>query len=302
MESGSSVPVKLQHLGEVGAWSGRLQRRPTGQAIEVTTELEELGYPSLWVPESPFGKNVLTFAGVLLGASTRIIVATGIAIVWARDPTAMMNAGRTLGDAHPGRFILGIGISHPSTADGRGHRYDQPISTMRSYLQQMHDADFEGHGPEWTPPVIIAALGPRMLRTAAELADGAHPFLTTPDHTREARETLGPDALLAVEQGVVLAHPDKARAAARSNLTRFLAWPNYRMHLLRLGFTEEEFIDGGSDRLIDALYALGDEDAVRRRVQEHLSAGADHVCLQVVTDDMDEELAVYRRLAPALLS
>lgn len=289
-------------LGRVGAWSGRLQRRPTSQAIEVTNELEELGFRSLWVPESPFGKNVLTFSGVLLGASTRIIVASGIAIVWARDPTAMMNAGRTLGDAYPGRFVLGIGISHPSTADGRGHHYDQPITTMRSYLEQMRDASFDGHGPAWVPPVVIAALGPRMLRTAAELADGAHPFLTTPDHTSEARAALGPDKLLAVEQGVVLGSPDKARAAARTNLTRFLAWPNYRRHLLRLGFTDDDFLGGGSDRLIDALYAMGDEDAVQRRVQEHLSAGADHVCLQVVTDDMAEELAVYRRLAPAVLS
>lgn len=297
-------PVALSNrprLGRVGAWSGRLQRRPTGEAIEVVNELEELGYRSVWVPESPFGKDVLTFSGVLLGASTSITVATGIAIVWARDPAAMMNAGRTLGDAHPERFLLGIGISHESTAAARGHDYRRPVHAMREYLETMHAAGFDGHGPQWTPPVLIAALGPRMLQVAAESADGAHPFLTTADHTQTARQTLGPDKLLAVEQGVILGTHSDARAAARENLTRFLTWPNYRRHFERLGFGEADFADGGSDRLIDAVFAIGDEEAVERRVQEHLDAGADHVCLQIVTNDMEEELAVYRRIAQSIM-
>jgi probable F420-dependent oxidoreductase len=171
---------------------------------------------------------------------------------------------------------------------------------MRSYLERMREAEFDGAGPAWTPPVVTAALGPRMLRVAAELADGAHPFLTTPDHTATARETLGPDVLLAVEQGVAVGEPEQARAAARENLTRFLAWPNYRRHLLRLGFDENDLTNGGSDRLIDALFTIGEEDAVRRRVQEHVDAGADHVCLQVITSDIDEEMAVYRRIAAAI--
>jgi probable F420-dependent oxidoreductase len=294
------TPQHRLELGRVGAWSGRLQRRPTGQAIDVVNELDELGYRSVWIPESPFGKDVLTFAGIVLGASTRINVATGIAIVWARDPAAMMNAGRTLGDAFPGRFLLGIGISHESTARARGHDYAKPVEFMRSYLEQMGAAEFDGDGPAWTPPVITAALGPRMLQVAAELADGAHPFLTTPDHTATARAALGADALLAVEQGVAFGEPDQARAAARENLTRFLAWPNYRRHLFRLGFDESDLGNGISDRLIDALFAIGDEDTVRRRVQEHLDAGADHVCLQVITSDIDEEMAVYRRIAAAV--
>lgn len=265
-------------------------------------ELDALGYRSVWIPESPFGKDVLTFAAVLLGASTRMTVATGIAIIWARDPAAMMNAGRTLGDAHPGRFVLGVGISHESTAEARGHEYRQPVTTMRRYLEEMSEASFDGHGPAWTPPVLVAALGPRMLEVAAESADGAHPFLTTPDHTRLARETLGAGRLLAVEQGVVLGAPGPARAAARDNLARFLEWPNYRRHLVRLGFDEDELLDGGSNRLVDALYAIGDEEAVRRRVDEHLDAGADHVCLQVASGDIDEESAVFRRLAPVLFS
>jgi probable F420-dependent oxidoreductase len=294
------TPNDRLELGSVGAWSGRLQRRPTGQAIEVVNELDDLGYRTVWIPESPFGKDVLTFAGVLLGASERITVATGIAIVWARDPAAMMNAGRTLGDAFPRRFLLGIGISHESTARARGHDYAKPVEFLRNYLEQMREAEFDGDGPAWTPPVITAALGPLMLQAAAELADGAHPFLTTPDHTATARETLGTNALLAVEQGVAVGEPDEARAAARENLTRFLAWPSYRRHLLRLGFDESDLTNGGSDRLIDALFAIGEEDAVQRRVQEHLDAGADHVCLQVITSDMDDEMAVYRRIAAAV--
>ncbi|MDX2378655.1 MAG: TIGR03620 family F420-dependent LLM class oxidoreductase [Acidimicrobiia bacterium] len=289
-------------LGTIGAWSGRLQRRPTAAAIEVVDELETLGYGSIWIPESPFGKDVLTFAGVLLGGSRTIVVATGIAIIWARDPAAMMNAGRTLGDAHPGRFLLGIGISHDSTARARGHDYHRPVTAMRDYLVRMQSAGFDGHGPAWTPPIVIAALGPRMLEAAAELADGAHPFLTTPDHTARARETLGPGGLLAVEQGVSIGRRDQARAAARENLARFLAWPNYRRHFLRLGFDESDLADGGSDRMLDAVFAIGDEDAVRQRVQQHLDAGADHVCLQVVTSDMDDEILVYRRIAEALFS
>jgi probable F420-dependent oxidoreductase len=288
-------------LGRVGAWSGRLQRRPTTEAIEVVNELEELGYGSVWVPESSFGKDVLTFSGVLLGASKSITVATGIAIVWARDPAAMMNAGRTLGDAHPERFLLGIGISHESTAAVRGHDYRRPVRAMREYLQTMRSADFDGHGPQWTPPIVIAALGPRMLQAAAELADGAHPFLTTADHTHAARQALGPDKLLAVEQGVVLGTDAEARSAARENLTRFLAWPNYRRHFERLGFDDTDFAGGVSDRLIDAVFAVGDEEAVARRVQEHLDAGADHVCLQIVTNEMDQELDAYRRIAQSIM-
>ncbi|MDH3295210.1 MAG: TIGR03620 family F420-dependent LLM class oxidoreductase [Acidimicrobiia bacterium] len=297
---GTSVPP----LGRVGAWSGRLQRRPTTEAVEVLAELDQLGYRSVWIPESPFGKDVLTFASVLLGSSSgaapNITVATGIAITWVRDPVAMMNAARTIGDAHPERFLLGIGISHDSTARARGHVYRRPVAAMADYLETMAAAGFDGHGPAWQPPVVIAALGPRMLDVAARLADGAHPFVAPPEHTAVARAALGPDKLLAVEQGVVLADGERARQRARTNLERFLAWPNYRRHFLRLGFDEVDLAQGGSDRLVDAVFAIGGEEAVDRRVRAHLDAGADHVCLQIVTDDPDDELAAYRRLAAAL--
>ena len=297
---GSSVPT----LGRVGAWTGRLQRRSTTEAVEVVAELAELGYRSVWIPESPFGKDVLTFSAVLLGATaastTPVTVATGIAITWVRDAVAMMNAARTIGDAHPGRFLLGVGISHETTARARGHAYRRPVQTMAGYLETMAGADFDGHGPTWQPPVVTAALGPRMLEVAARLADGAHPFVAPPEHTVRARAALGSHKLLAVEQGVVLADRSEGRRLARANLQRFLAWPSYRRHFLRLGFDEAEFADGGSDRLVDAVFAIGGEEAVEQRVQAHLDAGADHVCLQIVTDDPDDEVAAYRRLAAAV--
>lgn len=293
-------------LGAVGAWSGRLQRRPTGEAIEMCEELAELGYRTVWVPESPAGKNVLTFAAVLLGGTSRVNIATGIAITWVRDAFAMINASRALGDAHPGRFVLGVGISHRSTAEGRGHVYDRPLDAMRSYLDAMRGAPFDGAAPQWEPPTVIAALGPKMLAVSSAHADGAHTFLTTPEHTASAREVLGAGKVLAVEQGVVLLGDggdlSEGRARARTNLQRFLAWPNYRNHLRRLGFDDADLDGECSDRLIDALYVIGDEEAVARRIGAHRDAGADHVCVQVVGGSDADELDVFRRLAPGVQS
>jgi probable F420-dependent oxidoreductase len=289
-------------LGKIGAWSGRLQRRPTGQAIEVCEELGELGYRTVWVPESPSGKNVLTFAAVLLGGTSQVTVATGIAIIWVRDAVAMMNASRTIGDAHPARFVLGVGISHRSTAEDRGHHYENPLDTMRAYLDTMHDAAFDGDGPAWTPPTLVAALGPMMLAVSGAYADGAHSFLTTPEHTAGAREVLGADKVLAVEQGVVLLDDrfdvHEGRDRARVNLRRFLAWPNYRNHLKRLGFGDADFEGDCSDRLVDAIYVIGDDEAVGRRIRAHHDAGADHVCIQIIGGSDADELDTFRRLAP----
>ncbi len=294
------TPVRL---GTVGVWSGRLQRLPTPRATAAVVEYEELGYGALWIPESPGGKDVLTFAAVLLGASRKLVVAAGIAIIWIRDPVAMVNASRTLADAFPGRFVLGVGVSHRSTAQMRGHAYAQPLLAMRGYLEKMDKAPFDGHPPDRPAPRLLAALGPRMTALAGELADGVHPFLSTPDHTYRAREILGPDKLVAVEQAIV---PSKeagaARSAARENLHRFLAWPNYRRHLLRLGFDQQDLADGGSNRLVDSVYAWGDDAAIRDRVADHLTAGADHVCVQVIPVEGRDELSTLRALAPTLIS
>ena len=293
----------MTQLEKVGVWSGRLQRLPTAEALAAVAEFEALGYGALWVPESPAGKDVLTFAAVLLAGSGNLVVATGIANIWVRDPVAMENAARTLADAFPDRFVLGVGVSHRSTAEQRGHTYARPLTAMRSYLESMDAAPFDGYPPLRRTPRLVAALGPRMTALAGELSDGVHPLLTNPDHTRGAREVLGPTKLIAVEQAVIHeTDPIAARQVARENLERFLAWPNYRRHFLRLGFGADDLAAGGSDRLVDAVYAWGDEAAIRRRVGDHLAAGADHVAVQALPTDGGDELTTLQVLAPALFS
>ncbi len=273
-----------------------------GEAKALALIWEELGYGAVWIPEPPAGRDVLSFASVVLGNTTKIIVATGIAVVWNRDPTAMVNTGRTLEEAFPGRFVLGIGVSHRDSVDGRGGNYERPLETMREYLQSMQEAPYSGYPPGRQAPLVVAALGPRMTQLAGELADGVHPFLSNPDHTAASRQTLGTDPFIAVEQAVILSKSgEEARSAARVNLARYLTWVNYRRHLTRIGFTEDDLDSGGSDRLIDGLYAWGDEVDIERRVTEHLDAGADHVCLQVVPIDGSGESESLKRLASALL-
>jgi probable F420-dependent oxidoreductase len=290
-------------VGSVGVFSGRLQRRPTGEAVALVNEWEELGYGSVWISESSSAKNVLTFSAILLGGTKRIAVASAIAVIWNRDPTAMMNAGRTLADAHPERFVLGMGVSHRDTASSRGHRYDKPLQAMRVYLEEMDAAPYDGHPPEFPALRVLAALGPKMTALAGEMTDGVHPFLSTPEHTAATRATVGRDSLVAVEQAVLLTtDAEQARTAARGNLERFLRWPNYRRHLARLGFDEDDLQSGGSDRLVDAVYAWGDEEATKRRVADHLAAGADNVSLQAIPVGEVDEAETLARLAPAVLS
>jgi len=290
-------------LGTIGVWSGQLQRAPLDVAGALVAEWEALGYRAVWVPESPSARDVLTFSAVLLERSSRIVVATGIAVIWNRDPVAMSNASRTMAEAHPNRFVLGVGVSHRDSVDGRGHRYERPLAAMRRYLTDMDAAPYDAPEPQHPSLRLVAALGPRMTEVGAELADGVHPFLGTPDHTATAREIVGSDGIVAVEQAVLLTGDGSvARAAARQHLERFLKWPNYHRHLHRLGFTEEELAGGGSDRVVDALYAWGDEAAVRERVGEHIAAGADHVCLQAIPRDGMDEATTVRALAPALLN
>jgi len=298
----SPTRVVADRLGSVGVWSGRLHRRSIGEAKDLVLMWEELGYSAVWIPEPPAGRDVLSFAAVVLGNTTKIIVATGIAVIWNRDPTAMVNTGRTLEEAYPGRFVLGIGVSHRDSVDGRGGKYERPLEAMRQYLQSMQEAPYSGYPPGRRATLVVAALGPRMTQLAGKLANGVHPFLSTPQHTSAARETLDTDPIIAVEQAVILSKSaDEARSAARTNLARYLSWVNYRRHLRRIGFNGDDFESGGSDRLIDGLYAWGDEEDIKRRVTEHLDAGADHVCLQVVPVDGSGEAESLRRLASALL-
>ncbi len=291
-------------IGQVGIWTGQLDFSPADTVREAAAEIEELGYGALWTGEA-VGREVLTAAGLLLAATTRIVVATGIANIWARDALAMAAGQRTLAEAHPGRFVLGIGVSHAPLLEVRGQGYDKPYSFMQSYLEAMRRgaAANRAVAPSGPAPIVLAALGPRMLDLAREAADGAHTFFVPPEHTATARERLGPGKLLAPEQVAVLeTDPVAARELARRHTASYLRLPNYTANLRRLGFDGDDFAAGGSDRLVDAIAVWGDEDAVRTRVRAHLDAGADHVAVQVLDRDRRGlPRAQWQRLAPALL-
>jgi probable F420-dependent oxidoreductase len=255
-------------------------------AAEFARRVEGWGYGALWIPEA-YGRNALVHSSWLLANTERLTVATGIVNIYARDPTAMVAAQQTLAEQSGGRFLLGMGVSHAPLVEGlRGHVYEKPIEKMRSYLTAMAGVHLNAPAPTEKPKAVIAALGPKMLAVAAELADGAHPYNVTPEHTAMARAALGPGKLLCPEQMVILeTDPAVARAAGRQTLKLYFGLPNYRNNLSRLGFGDDDFAGGGSDRLIDGLIAWGDEAAIRRRIQLHWDAGADHVCIQSIPRD-----------------
>lgn len=290
-------------LGRVGIWTFQLEGHPSAQGQAAAAEIEALGYGALWLPEA-VGREAFSNAALLLSATRRMVVATGIASIYARGPMAMNGGWRTLSEAFPERFLLGIGVSHqPAVEFIHGSHYGPPLATMRDYLDRMDASMFLAEQPAIEPQRVLAALGPKMLALAAERAAGAHSYFTTPEHTATAREILGPGKLLAPEQKVVLeTDPAEARRIARAAMGMYLGLPNYTNNLLRLGFAADDFADGGSDRLVDAIVAWGDEEAVRTRVQQHHDAGADHVCIQVLPHDgRSIPLEEWRRLAPALL-
>jgi probable F420-dependent oxidoreductase len=293
-----------RRLGRVGVWSFALQRLTAADAGAAMVELERLGYPSVWIPESVGSKDVMAHSAILLGASERAIVAPGIASIYARDPMAMANGAKALADAYPGRFVLGIGVSHAPSVKLRGGDYGKPIETMRTYLDAMDAASYVG--PELAEPVplVLAALGPRMLELAAERTDGAHPYFVPVEHTPMARQALGAEPCLAVEQAAVLStDPAEARRIGRAFARHYLALPNYANNLRRLGWSDEDIANDGSDRMIDAVIAWGDVDAIVARVRAHLDGGADHVCVQLRVDSSaDPALAGYAELASALLA
>ncbi len=293
---------QAMQLGAFGVWTFQLDVLTAARAQETAAQLEELGYGALWNGEA-MGREALTKAGLLLAGTKRIIIATGIANIYGRDPLTMAAAQKTLAEAYPNRFLLGLGVSHvPLVENVRGHRYDKPVPTMRAYLDAMDQAPYQAVPPPSKPPRVLAALGPKMLKLSTERADGAHPYNTTPKHTAQARELLGPGPYLCPEQAVVLeTDPAKARAIARKFLAIYLTLPNYTNNFLRLGFQEADFSNGGSDRLIDAVIAWGDLKTVLSRIREHHSAGADHVCIQVLTDDSKTfPMCEYRELASAI--
>lgn len=273
-------------IGRYGIWYGSIDALSTPAAKEAALEVEALGFGALWVAEA-VGRDPFVSSSVLLGATTTLCVATGIANIYARDPMTMVAGQKTLAEAFPDRFLLGLGVSHGHLVAGiRKHDYSKPYSFMADYLGRMDGALFMAKGPDADPGRVLAALGPKMLELSASKANGAHPYFTTPEHTESARAVLGPDALLAPEQMVVLStDPTEARRIARAGMKIYMGLPNYWNNLVRLGFTDDDRADGGSDRLVDAVVAWGTDEQIAARIRQHVDAGADHVCAQVLRDN-----------------
>jgi probable F420-dependent oxidoreductase len=255
---------------------------PAAAAAEFAERIEALGYSTLWLPEV-VGRDPFAHIAFLASETTSLGFATGIASIHHRVAGMMKQAANTVAEQSGGRFILGIGVSHQPFVEGfRGLVYDKPLTTMRRYLEAMDTAPFMAAGPAEPPPRLLAALGPKMLALAGEKADGAHPYWTTPEHTAQAREILGPDKLLCVEQKVVLSSdPSEARTTAINALSIYADLPNYRNNWLRLGYTSEQ-IDARDDAFIDAVVAWGTADQIETRLKAHVDAGANHVCIQAL--------------------
>jgi probable F420-dependent oxidoreductase len=289
-------------IGRVGVWLGSIGLMPAGEERAAIARIEELGYGAAWFGEGPTNREGLSHAALLLAASRRLTIATGIANIWVRDAAAAINGANTLNEAWEERFLLGLGVSHAPIVNSRGHDYSRPLTAMLTYLEAIDSQRYDAPAPERPSPVLLAALRPRMLELARERTAGAHPYFVPPSHTARAREILGPVPLLAPEQVVVL-EPDPARARelARHHMALYLRLPNYVNNLRTLGYDDGDFADGGSERLVDAIVAWGDEAAIAGRVREHLDAGADHVAVQAYAETASQALTALERLAPALM-
>ena len=269
-------------IGRIGIWSW-LDSYSFEESRALARRAEERGYSAIWIPEAVGRDPFVTLTNLALGTE-KICLATGIANIYARDAMAMVSARNALDELSGGRLILGLGVSHMEMVSGlRNHDYGKPLSTMRSYLEAMGSAFYAGPQPEQQGLLVLAALREKMLGLAGSAADGAHPYFVTPEHTARARDIMGPEAFLAPEQKVLfIEDATEARRVARQAMATYLALPNYRNNLLTLGFEESDFEDGGSDRLVDAIVAWGDESTIVQRVEEHWANGADHVAIQML--------------------
>jgi probable F420-dependent oxidoreductase len=285
-------------LKKLGVWAS-IDSLPAAETAALAKRVEAWGYGALWIPEA-LGREVFSSSAWLLANTTTLVVASGIANIYARDAFSAASAQKGLNEQSGGRFLLGLGVSHIPLVEGlRNHQYGKPVATMRSYLQTMAGAQYGSVAPAATPKTVLAALGPKMLELARDSADGAHPYNVPPEHTRRARDILGPGKLLCVEQGAILeTNPAKARAAARRFLSLYLGLPNYVDNWRRLGFSDADFSGEGSDRLIDSVIVWGDEKTIRARVEEHWQAGADHVCVQAIGQSELPDERVFDVLAP----
>jgi probable F420-dependent oxidoreductase len=288
-------------FGRLGVWTW-IDTMSAEEVADFAAKIEELGYSMLWVPEA-VGRDPFSILGYLAARTSKLVLATGIANIYARDPMTMRAIQHTLAEASGGRFVLGLGVSHaPMVAGMRGHEYGKPVTTMRNYLDAMEKALYLGPKADPEAPIVIAALRQNMLRLAAERTSGAHPYFVSPEHTARAREILGEGPILAPEQKVLLeTDASRAREIARAGMKTYLSLPNYQNSLRWLGFGADDLAEGGSDRMVDAIVAWGDEKAIAERIQAHRDAGADHVCIQPLRPDgaPGPDLRILEALAPA---
>ncbi len=287
-------------LGKLGVWTW-IDMFATPQAAEFAAEIESLGYSALWTPEA-VGRDPFAFISRMSASTKKLVFATGIANIYARDPMSMHAIQHTVGEITGGRFVLGLGVSHiPLVKNVRGHEYGKPVTTMRNYLDAMEKSLYMGPRAEAEPPIVLAALRTNMLKLAGERTAGAHPYNVTPEHTRRARAILGAGPTLAPEQMLLReTNPVRAREVARKNLTTYLPLPNYYENWRWLGFEDADWQGGGSDRLVDAIVCWGSEEKIRAHEQAHFDAGADHVCIQPFRPDGQPgpDLELLRALAP----
>jgi probable F420-dependent oxidoreductase len=287
-------------LGRVGVWTFAFDHQPPEAIRAAAREIESLGFSALWVPEGMGSREVFSHLSLLLCSTERLRCSSGILNIGARDPISSGLGARTLEESYPGRVAIGMGVGHSYQAKIRGVTYSMPVARMRAYLDAMAGPEV-GEGA--MAPLLLAALGDRMLELAAERTLGAHSYFVPVEHTERARGLLGSEPVLAVEQTAVLSTDrEQAMRIARRFTEDYLSLPNYANNLRRLGYSEEDVGASGSDRLVDATIAMGDVDAIAARVRDHLDAGADHVCLQLLgEEESDVCLPALRELAPALL-
>jgi probable F420-dependent oxidoreductase len=269
------------NIGKLGVWYF-FDKLSATESAESAIRIEQLGYSTLWIPET-IGKSPMVQSSWLLSNTKTLNLATGIANIYHREPGVTLAAQKSLAEQSSNRFLLGLGVSHTRIVEGiRGLKYGPPLSTMRRYLEAMEEAPYTGAKPSEEPPLVIAALGPKMLALAAEKTNGAHPYFTSPDHTAVARNIMGKDSWLCVEQKVILeSDPVKARELAKPVAKTYKDLPNYRNNWIRMGLSEDD-IDNMSDKFIDATFAWGSEQTIQNRIKEHFDAGADHVSIQPV--------------------
>lgn len=304
MSTSDGHPVETsatERLTRVGAWLN-LGVVAAADGRRTAATLERLGYGALWLNETPSNKEPLTHSALMLAATEKLVVGTGIADIWARQATATAHAEATLGEAFPGRFVLGLGVGHALPVEGGGHQSAKPVARMAEYLDAMDAAPYAAPPARPAVPRVLAALRPRMLELSRDRSDGAHPYLVTPQHTERARAILGPGKLLLPMQlALIESDPDRARTIIRNRFLVYLGMQNYVRSFLFQGFTEEDLANGGSDRLVDSVVAWGDVETVVARIREHHDAGADHVAIQPVHGELSLAVDTLAELAPALI-